>query len=108
MAKHSPTTPTTPKRPIGFGRESYLADPNGTGDGFQWQPGAAPAEEPQEPPKRQPLGTPLPIDDLVAQQILEAYNLYPLAPLSKFEYQLLEIIAGLEKQLGPPEEEDEE
>jgi hypothetical protein len=96
----------TPKRPIGFGRKNADPDPNGTGDGFTWQPAAAPAEEHQEPPARQALGTPLPIDDLVAQQILEAYNLYPLAPLSKFEYQLLEIIAGLEKQFGPQPEEE--
>ena len=95
----------TPKRPIGFGRKNADTDPNGTGDGFQWQPEATPEQELQEPTKRLALGTPLPLDDLVAQQILEAYNLYPLAPLSKFEYQLLEIIAGLEKQFGSERKE---
>jgi hypothetical protein len=51
-----------------------------------------------------PLMEPLAIDDVELYEILQRYNLQPLVPLAKFEYQLVEVIAALEKrvrELGP-------
>jgi hypothetical protein len=93
MAKKQP--------PIGFGRkEQFLEDPNGTGDGARFRLDKS-AEEPTPPerPNRLPLVEPIAVDDLEMNDILEAYNLFPLVPLAKFEYQLVEVIAALEQRL---------
>ena len=87
----------TPKRPIGFGREP---DPNGTGDGYKWQPGDADVPDKSvETPPRQPRVEPVFVSTIEAQQILAAYNLFPLTPLSTLEHQLLQVIAALEKRV---------
>ena len=94
------------KRPIGFGRQD--SDPNGTGDGFQWQPGdaAAPAEESTpEPPPRQPKAAPVYVGVSEGLEILKAYDLFPLTPLSNLEQQLLQVVAGLEKRIEELEQE---
>ena len=46
-----------------------------------------------------PLVEPLAIDDVELYEILQRYNLQPLVPLAKFEYQLVEVIAALEKRV---------
>jgi hypothetical protein len=87
-----------PKRPIGFGRQN--PDPNGTGDGFQWQPGDAPASPDETSlPARQPKATPVYVGAGEGLAILGAYDLYPLTPLSNLEQQLLQVVAGLEKRI---------
>ena len=93
---------TQSKRPIGFGQRTADPDPNGTGDGFQWQPGDAPtaAQEPApEPPPRQPKAAPVYVGTSEGLAILGAYDLYPLTPLSNLEQGLLQVVAGLEKRL---------
>ncbi len=83
MAKKQP--------PIGFGRAPMLAE---AGD-------HAPEEdkkskERQLPP---PLVEPIAIDDVAMFEIFARYNLQPLLPPAKFEYQLVEIIAALEQRV---------
>ena len=51
----------------------------------------------QEPPP--PLVEPIAIDDVEMYEILQRYNLQPLIPPAKFEYQLVEIIAALEQRV---------
>lgn len=75
--------------PIGFGR---LDMPDEAGH----EPtGAKPAER-QIP---SPLVEPLALDDLAVYEILQRYQLQPLVPLAKFEYQLVELIAALEQRV---------
>lgn len=90
----------TPARPIGFGREKD-PDPNGTGDGFLWQPGdaAAPEEPAQGPPLRQPKAAPVYVGTGEGLAIMAAYDLFALTPLSNLEQQLLQVVAGLEKRV---------
>ncbi|WBA42985.1 hypothetical protein [Hymenobacter canadensis] len=89
----------TRQRPIGFGRENE-SDPNGTGDGFQWQPGDAVPEEPApDPPPRQPKAEPVYVGTGEGLAILAAYDLFALTPLSNLEQQLLQVVAGLEKRI---------
>jgi hypothetical protein len=77
--------------PIGFGRKDM---PDEAGQ----EPGAGQPKKPQRevPP---PLVEPLAIDDVELYEILQRYNLQPLVPLAKFEYQLVEVIAALEKRV---------
>ncbi|MGI4871451.1 MAG: hypothetical protein ACRYFX_09770 [Janthinobacterium lividum] len=75
--------------PIGFGRTPL---PDDAGDE---QPTGKPAQR-QVPP---PLVVPLAVDDVELYEILQRYNLQPLVPLAKFEYQLVEVIAALEKRV---------
>ncbi|QIX60866.1 hypothetical protein HER32_06620 [Hymenobacter sp. BT18] len=77
-----------PKPPIGFGQKPDEEEDEQSSS----------AEEEAQPP-RQPLVEPIFVDDVEVTEILAAYNLYPLTPLSKFEYQLVEVIAALEQRL---------
>jgi len=77
---------------LGFGR---LTMPDEAGD-------QAP-ETGRQPPEREvppPLVEPIAIDDVEMYEILQRYNLQPLVPLAKFEYQLVELIAALEQRIG--------
>jgi len=65
------------------------------------EPGAEQSHGRQLPP---PLVEPKAIDDVAMFEILQRYNLQPLLPPAKFEYQLVEIIAALEdrvRELSP-------
>ena len=73
---------------IGFGRTPM---PEEAG----YEPDAPPAQR-QVPP---PLVEPIAIDDVEMYEILQRYNLQPFVPLAKFEYQLVELIAALEKRV---------
>ena len=78
--------------PIGFGRKPM---PDEAGD-------SSDEDEPQERAERQlppPLVEPIAVDDVEMYEIFERYNLHPLIPPAKFEYQLVEIIAALEQRL---------
>jgi hypothetical protein len=46
-----------------------------------------------------PLVEPLALDDVAVYEILQRYQLQPLVPLAKFEYQLVELIAALEQRV---------
>ncbi|MDJ0367281.1 hypothetical protein QMK33_19205 [Hymenobacter sp. H14-R3] len=75
--------------PIGFGRKPM---PDEAGD----------TEQAAGPPERQlgpPLVEPKAIDDVMMYKIFTRYNLQPLLPPAKFEYQLVEIIAALEERV---------
>ena len=77
--------------PIGFGRTPM---PDEAGD-------AAP-EQGSQKAKREvppPLVEPLALDDVAVYEILQRYQLQPLVPLAKFEYQLVELIAALEQRV---------
>ncbi|MGI4866164.1 MAG: hypothetical protein ACRYFZ_19725 [Janthinobacterium lividum] len=78
--------------PIGFGRSPM---PDEAGDHAPEEGGHHPAER-QLPP---PLVEPIAIDDVEMYEILQRYNLQPLVPLAKFEYQLVELIAALEQRV---------
>jgi hypothetical protein len=58
-------------------------------------------EQPKKTPREvpPPLVEPLAIDDMELYEILQRYNLQPLLPLAKFEYQLVEVIAALEQRV---------
>ena len=73
--------------PIGFGR--------------QLPPEEAAPETPSAPetPLMPPLAVPLAIGDTEVYALLARYDLRPLLPISTFEYQLVQVIAGLEKRL---------
>ena len=78
--------------PIGFGRTPMPGDAG-------HEPGD---EQPTGKPERQippPLVEPIAVDDVEMYEILQRYNLQPLVPLAKFEYQLVEVIAALEKRV---------
>jgi hypothetical protein len=75
--------------PIGFGR---LDMPDEAGH----EPESTKPAERQIPP---PLVEPLALDDLAVYAILQRYQLQPLVPLAKFEYQLVELIAALEQRI---------
>ena len=77
--------------PIGFGRAPM---PDEAGDHAPEQGAKSGRREP--PP---PLVEPIAIDDVEMYEILQRYNLQPLVPLAKFEYQLVELIAALEKRV---------
>ena len=77
------------QNPIGFGRTPM--------------PDAAGQESDGEPKLERQLPSPLveprAIDDIEMYEIFERYNLQPLLPPAKFEYQLVEIIAALEQRI---------
>ncbi|MGI4762333.1 MAG: hypothetical protein ACRYF0_16605 [Janthinobacterium lividum] len=79
--------------PIGFGR-TPMPDEAGQEPGTEQSKSRKPERE--VPP---PLVEPLAIDDVEMYEILQRYNLQPLMPLAKFEYQLVEVIAALEKRV---------
>jgi hypothetical protein len=85
--------------PIGFGRKED-SDPNGTGDGFKWEGGEGGHEQPEEKPARPPMVVPVFVGQIEANEILAAYDIFPLAPLSNAELQLIQVVAALEKELG--------
>jgi hypothetical protein len=87
------------KVPIGFGRRPD-PDPNGTGDGFRYLQGLDHEQAPEEKPARLPKVVPAYVGQSEAFEILGAYDIFPLTPLSTTELQLLQIIASLEKELG--------
>ncbi|OWP62880.1 hypothetical protein CDA63_11725 [Hymenobacter amundsenii] len=85
-------------KPIGFGREDE--DPNGTGDGWRSDIGEqADKQEESSPPPRQPKADPVFVSTIEGLEILGAYGLMALGPLSNLEQQLLQVIAGLEKRI---------
>ena len=89
------------KPPIGFGRRNPDLDPNGTGDGFRYLENVDDSPEKPEPkPARQPKVVPVFVGQIEAQEILMAYDIFPLAPLSTTEQQLIQIVAALENELG--------
>lgn len=63
--------------------------------------GRAPEDDaqPRASEPEPPLAEPLALDDAAAYELLGRYGLQPLLPLAKFEYQLLELIAGLEQRI---------
>lgn len=77
-----------PKDPTGFGRKPM---PDAAGhDEASEQPAPEPAP---------PLVEPIFVDDVEMYAILARYNLMPLAGMSKFEYQLVQVIAALENRV---------
>ncbi|MGI4867085.1 MAG: hypothetical protein ACRYFZ_24420 [Janthinobacterium lividum] len=76
--------------PIGFGR---TAMPDEAGKD---SPEQSPPAKRELPP---PLVEPLAIDDMAMFELFARYNLQPLLPPAKFEYQLVEIIAALEQRV---------
>lgn len=78
--------------PIGFNRTPM---PDEAGDNAPDEQGAKPGHK-QLPP---PLVEPIALDDMAAYEILQRYNLQPIVPLAKFEYQLLELVAALEQRV---------
>ncbi|RSK44713.1 hypothetical protein [Hymenobacter perfusus] len=85
-------------RPIGFNRMD--PDPNGTGDGWRLDVEEPNADEPPPgPPPRQPKAPPVYVGTSVGLEILAAYDLFALTPLSQLEQQLLQVVAGLEQEL---------
>lgn len=101
---------TKPTPPIGFGRPSD-PDPNGTGDGFRYVPGAVEQSAAPEAVKlpRQPRVVPAYVGDMEALEILQAYDIFPLTPLSHTESKLLQVVSALELALDKyePRNEDE-
>ncbi|SHL87900.1 hypothetical protein [Hymenobacter psychrotolerans] len=89
------------KNPIGFGRTTADPDPNGTGDGWRLHSGDAEekSEQQREKPPRLPKAEPVYVGTIEGLEILGAYGLSPLAPLSNLEQQLLQVVAGLERKL---------
>lgn len=81
------------QKPIGFGR-TPMPEEAGQEPGGGQPTGKKP---PREVPL--PLVEPLALDDVELYEILQRYNLHPLVPLAKFEYQLVEIIAALEQRV---------
>jgi hypothetical protein len=81
------------QNPIGFGR-TPMPDAAGQEPGSE-QPSEKKAER-QLPP---PLVEPRAIDDVEMYEIFTRYNLQPLLPPAKFEYQLVELIAALEDRI---------
>jgi hypothetical protein len=57
------------------------------------------ATHPAQRPPQPPLVEPLALDDVAVYEILQRYQLQPLVPLAKFEYQLVELIAALEQRV---------
>lgn len=86
------------KRPIGFGRQD--ADPNGTGDGWRSDISEQVVDQVLEKPPRPALAVPVFVGTIEGLEILDAYGLSALAPLSNLEQQLLQVIAGLEKRIS--------
>lgn len=85
-------------RPIGFNRMD--PDPNGTGDGWRLDAEEPNADEPAPgPPPRQPKAPPVFVGTGEGLEILTAYDLFPLTPLSNLEQQLLQVVAGLEQRI---------
>lgn len=76
--------------PIGFGRQPL---PDEAGADEQQTP---PPAEKQLPP---PLVEPIYVDDVVMYEFFKRYNLLPLTPVSRFEYQLVQICVALEKRV---------
>lgn len=56
-------------------------------------------EAPAEKPPMPPLAMPQAIGDTELYALLARYDLRPLLPISTFEHQLVQVIAGLEKRL---------
>lgn len=86
------------QNPIGFGR-TPMPDEAGLEPGAEQPTGKRSVRE--LPP---PLVEPKAIDDMAMFEILQRYNLQPLLPPAKFEYQLVELIAALEdrvRELSP-------
>ncbi|MDO7877682.1 hypothetical protein Q5H93_23285 [Hymenobacter sp. ASUV-10] len=46
-----------------------------------------------------PLVEPIFVDDVTMDQFFQRYNLHPLTPVSKFEFQLVMIAAALEQRI---------
>jgi hypothetical protein len=62
----------------------------------------APGPEKELPP---PLVAPIYVDDVAMYEFFQRYRLLPLTPVSRFEYQLVQIAAALEqriRELDPP------
>ena len=81
MAKKKKTPPT------GLGRQSPPED------------AADSAAAPEAKPLMPPLAVPLAIGETEMYELFARYDLRPLLPVSTFEYQLVQVISGLEKRL---------
>ncbi|OUJ68670.1 hypothetical protein [Hymenobacter crusticola] len=77
--------------PAGADREPFL---NGNGDEDMQD-----EKEQELRPQRLPVATPIFVDSVETNEILAAYNLFPLTPLNAFELQLVQVIAGLEQEV---------
>ena len=56
-------------------------------------------EEKEEKPPRAPKVVPVFVGTIEGNEILAAYDLFPLTPLSNLEQQMLQIIAALEQKI---------
>jgi hypothetical protein len=88
MAKNKNTPP------IGFGRKP-TPGPDDQDAAHNDELAPTPAEKDLEPP----LVEPIYVDDVVMYEFFKRYNLLPLTPVSRFEYQLVQICAALEKRV---------
>lgn len=82
--------------PIGFGRTP--TPPND--DDLDEAPD--PPEEQEEddiPTAAPPLAQPVFVGEMERYEIMSRYDIRPLTPISAFEMQLIQIIAGLEKRI---------
>ena len=77
--------------PIGFGRNPFDDDADPTDGGAK--------HDPEEKPLEPPLAEPIFVDTVVMYEILKRYNIHPLVPLGTTEFQLVQVIAGLEKRI---------
>ncbi|PJJ59444.1 hypothetical protein [Hymenobacter chitinivorans] len=87
--------------PIGF-KSKPDPDPNGTGDGFRYSLGDVDeptAAEEVLKPLRLPRVVPAYVGDGEALEILQAYDIFPLTPLSNTESKLLQVVSALELAL---------
>lgn len=55
--------------------------------------------EQSEKPLPPPLVEPIFVDDVVMDEFFRRYNIFPLAPISRFEYQIVQVAAALEKRV---------
>lgn len=80
--------------PIGFGRTPLPKDD------FDEEPDP-PEDEPkkEELPPEPPLAMPVFVGEMERYELLARYDVRALLPISAFEMQLIQIIAGLEKRI---------
>jgi hypothetical protein len=89
MAKKQNPIGFTKPKPMPREAETYL-----TGNGEEGEEDEKPAA-----PARQPKVMPVFVGTIEGQEIMAAYDLYPLTPLSNLEQQMLQIIAALEQRV---------
>jgi hypothetical protein len=86
--------------PIGFGRTPTPKQDDELDDELDEAPdppeGESDSDLPTLPP---PLATPVFVGEMERYELFSRYDIRPLLPLSAFEMQLVQIIAGLEKRI---------